>query len=117
MLLICTCSVGCLHTVNNKEMLAYQCSGDSIELDYPLSYESVWEATNTALINLNMGLSSSYKEDYWGVIDARHNNGRRVLIALRKGPGGTSIAIKDEVVDDCALSERIHDEIISVLDM
>ena len=85
--------------------------------DYPLSYAQSWDAVNSAVSNLKLSLSYSYKGDSAGVMYAVNRDGLNILITVkRKSPDTTSVSIKDDPFYMCRKAEEVHNEIASVID-
>lgn len=83
--------------------------------DYPLAYSRAWNASNSALLNLKMSVTSSNNEGSSGRIEAVRQDGSKVTIKITdKGQNVTSIAVRAGLLGDSAESEKIHNEIASV---
>jgi hypothetical protein len=87
----------------------------SVERDYPLSFHSAWDTTNTALANLYISVSNSINEGDKASIDAVRRDGRKVTIKFRdRGQHVTEISIRVGLLGAKKDAERIHEEILSV---
>ncbi len=87
----------------------------NLSRDYPLAYARAWDATNSALANLQISISKSMDEGAKGEIKAVRKDGKKVVVTLKdKGQGVTSITVRVGIFGDRSKSERIHDEIASV---
>lgn len=85
-----------------------------LERQYPLEHQKAWDATNTALANLQISVSGSLNEGIKGEIEAVRKDGTRVQISLKDmGQKVTSIGIRVGTFGDRSESERIHNEIAS----
>lgn len=86
-----------------------------LERQYPVEYKKAWEATNTALANLQISISGSLNEGAKGDIEAVRKDGTKIFISLKDmGQKVTSIGIRVGTFGNRADSERIHNEIASV---
>lgn len=84
----------------------------NLQRDYPIAYSRAWSATNAALINLKISITSSNNEGAQGTIEAVRKNGSKVSIKLKdKGLNVTSITVRAGVLADRETAEMIHDEI------
>jgi hypothetical protein len=87
----------------------------SVERDYPLSFHSAWDATNTALANLSISVSNSANEGDQGVIEAVRKDGRKVEIKMSdRGQNVTAVSIRVGLLGAKKDAERIHEEILEV---
>lgn len=87
----------------------------NVTRDYPIAYRKAWEATNTALSNLAITISSSLDEGIKGQIEAVRKDGTAVSIALKdRGHGVTTISIRVGALGVRSDAERIHEEIKTV---
>lgn len=87
----------------------------SVEALYPLSYNSAWDATNTALANLYISVSNSINEGVQGTIEGVRKDGRGVTISLKdEGKDITKIRIRVGFFGSRQDAERIHEEIKAV---
>ncbi|MCK5505548.1 MAG: DUF3568 family protein [Thermodesulfovibrionia bacterium] len=83
--------------------------------EYPLKYARAWNATNRALENLQISISSSMDEKGRGKIEAVRRDGKKVAITLKdKGMGVTLISVRVGLLGDRLEAEKIHNEMISV---
>jgi hypothetical protein len=83
--------------------------------EYPLAFSRAWDATNTALANLQISTSNSLDEGASGKIEAVRRDGTKVSIVLKDmGQNVTSISIRVGILGDRGAAERIHDKIASV---
>ena len=86
-----------------------------LERQYPIEYARAWDATNTALANLQISVTGSLNEDVKGEIEAVRKDGVKVSISLKDmGQRVTSIAIRVGTFGDRDEAKKIHDEIASV---
>jgi hypothetical protein len=86
-----------------------------LERQYPLEYQKAWDATNTALANLQISISGSLNEGVKGEIEAVRKDGTKIFISLKDmGQKVTSIGVRTGTFGDRSDSERIHNEIASV---
>jgi hypothetical protein len=86
-----------------------------LERQYPVAYATAWDATNTALANLEISISGSLNEGAKGAIEGVTKDGVKVFISLKDmGQKVTSIGIRVGNFGDRAESERIHNEIAKV---
>jgi len=86
-----------------------------LEREYPLSYSRAWDATNSALQNLQISISNSTKGNTKGTIDAVRKDGKKVLVSLTdRGQGVTTISVRIGLLGDRSSAEKVHDEIASV---
>lgn len=82
---------------------------------YPLELSKAWDATNTALANLQISISGSLNEGYKGEIEAVKREGVKVYINLKDmGQKVTSIGIRVGTLGDRVEAEKIHNEIAAV---
>jgi hypothetical protein len=87
----------------------------SVEKDYPIAYNSAWDATNTALANLYISVTNSVNEGTKGTIQAVRKDGIKVTITLKdRGQGVTTISIRVGFFGNIKDAERIHEEIKTV---
>ena len=83
-----------------------------LERQYPVEYARAWDATNTALANLEISISGSLNEGLKGEIEALSKDGAKIFISLKDmGQKVTSIGIRVGTFGDRSESERIHNEI------
>lgn len=86
----------------------------SLERDYPLAYSSIWDATNTALANLSIAISSSINEGTKGSIEGVRKDGVGVKIKLQdRGQNVTTVNVRVGF-SGRKDAERIHEEIKNV---
>ena len=84
----------------------------NVERDYPLAYDSAWDATNTALANLYISINNSVNEGTKGTIQAVRKDGVKVTLTLKdRGQGVTSISVRVGFLGSRKDAERIHEEI------
>lgn len=89
----------------------------NVEKDYPIAYNSAWDATNTALANLSISVTRSIDEGTQGTIDAVRKDGTKVIIRLKdKGQNVTSINVRVGF-SNRKDAERIHEEIKTVAEL
>jgi hypothetical protein len=86
-----------------------------LERQYPIEYATAWNATNTALANLQLSITGSLNEDVKGEIEAVRKDGVKVYVSLKDmGQRVTSIAIRVGTFGDRDEAKTIHDEIARV---
>jgi hypothetical protein len=79
---------------------------------YPVEYAKAWDATNTALANLQISISGILNEGVKGEIEAVRKDGVKIFISLKDvGQKVTSIGVRVGTFGDRSESERLHDEI------
>ena len=84
----------------------------NLEGDYPLAYSRAWDASNAALTNLKISVTSSNNEGVKGTIEGVRQDGSKVTMKLKdKGHNVTSITVRSGVLGDREAAEKIHDEI------
>jgi hypothetical protein len=94
---------------------AYKYIEGRLEREYPLSYSRAWDATNSALENLQISISNSTDEKTKGTIDAVRKDGKKVLVSLKdRGQDVTIISVRVGTFGDKSSAEQVHDEIASV---
>jgi len=94
---------------------AYKYIEGRLEREYPLSYSRAWDATNSALRNLQISISDSTKGETKGKIDSVRKDGKKVLVSLiYRGQGVTTISVRVGVLGDRSAAEQVHNEIASV---
>ncbi|RJQ13968.1 MAG: DUF3568 family protein [Nitrospiraceae bacterium] len=82
--------------------------------EYPLEYAKAWEASNTALKNLQFSISDSVNEGTRGEIDAVKKDGDKVVIRLKDmGQGVTSVSIRVGLLGSRVEAEKVHNAIAS----
>ncbi len=83
--------------------------------EYPLSYGRAWDATNSALANLQISVSNSIDEGVSGKIDAVRRDGKKISVRLKdRGQGVTTISVRVGMLGDRDEAKRLHEEIASV---
>ncbi|RJQ45186.1 MAG: DUF3568 family protein [Nitrospiraceae bacterium] len=94
---------------------AYKYIEGSLERQYPLEYARAWDATNTALANLQISVSGSLSEGGQGDIEAVKKDGAKVNISLKDmGQKVTSISIRVGTLGNRDEAVRIHNEIAAI---
>jgi len=94
---------------------AYRYIEGSVEALYPLSYNSAWDASNTAMANLSISVSNSLNEGVQGMIEGVRKDGTNVTIRLKdKGQNVTDISVRIGFWGNRKDAERIHEEIKAV---
>lgn len=87
----------------------------NLERDYPLAYSRAWDASNTALTNLKISVTSSNNEDVQGTIEAVTQDGSKVIVKLKdKGLNVTLVTVRVGILGDHKLAKQIHDEIAAI---
>jgi len=93
----------------------YKYIDGNLAMEYPLEYNRAWNATNRALENLQISLSSSTNENGKGMIEAVRKDGKKVIVKLKdNGNGVTTIAVRVGAFGDRLESQKVHDEIVVV---
>ena len=93
----------------------YQYIEGRLVREYPLAYGRAWDATNSALANLQISVSNSIDEGVRGKIDAVRRDGKKISVRLKdRGQGVTTISVRVGMLGDREEAKRIHDEIASV---
>jgi len=83
--------------------------------ELPLKYSSAWNATNKALENLNISISTSDNRDTQGTITGLQKDGKSVSIKLKeRSQWVTAITVRVGKLGDNDAAERILNEITSV---
>jgi hypothetical protein len=83
--------------------------------EYPIEYARAWDASNEALLNLKMSVTSSNDEGAKGKIEAVKQDGSKVVIKIKdKGQNVTSITVKSGLLGDAVEAENIHNEIADI---
>jgi hypothetical protein len=83
--------------------------------EYPIEYSRAWDASNEALLNLKMSVTSSNDEGAKGKIEAVKQDGSKVVIKIKdKGQNVTSITVKSGLLGDAVEAEKIHNEIADI---
>ena len=91
---------------------AYKYMEGKLVRQYPVEYAKAWDATNTALANLQISISGILNEGVKGEIEAVRKDGVKIFISLKDvGQKVTSIGIRVGTFGDSSESERLHDEI------
>ena len=86
-----------------------------VAVEYPLAYDEAWDATNKALENLKISISSSMSEGNNGKIEALQKDGIKIVATLEdNGRGITTISIRVGTLGNKSEAEKIHNEIVSV---
>jgi len=86
-----------------------------LDRQYPLEFKKAWDATNTALANLQISISGSLNEGVTGDLEGVRRDGVKVYISLKDmGQKVTYISVRVGTFGDRVEAERIHDEIVSV---
>jgi hypothetical protein len=86
-----------------------------LERQYPVEYARAWDATNTALANLQLSVTGSLNEGVEGEIEAVRKDGVKVYISVKDmGQRVTSIGIRVGTFGDRDEAKKIHDEIAAV---
>lgn len=94
---------------------AYKYVEGRLEREYPLSYSRAWDATNSALANLQISISNSTKGATKGDINSVRKDGKRVLVSLKdRGQSVTTISVRVGMLGDRSLAKDVHDEIARV---
>ncbi len=93
---------------------AYKYVGDNLIREYPVAYTKAWDAANTALANLKIGVTSSVNDGTKGTIEAVQKDGAKVVVNLKdKGQKVTSISVRVGILGDRRSAEGIHNTIAS----
>ncbi len=93
----------------------YRYMEGNLERDYPLAYDLAWNATNIALGNRHISISSSINEGVKGTIEAVRKDGKKIIIKLRDlGQDVTSINVRVGFFGSRNDAEIIHEEIRTV---
>jgi hypothetical protein len=83
--------------------------------EFPLKYSKAWDASNTALKNLNISISSSNNNDTNGTIKGIQKNGKEVTIKLKeRSQWVTTVSVRAGKLGKREDAERILNEIASV---
>jgi hypothetical protein len=83
--------------------------------EYPLAYGRAWDATNSAMANLQISVSNSIDEGVSGKIDAVRRDGKKINVKLTdRGQGVTTISVRVGILGDRGDAKRLHEEIASV---
>lgn len=82
--------------------------------EYPVAYAKAWDAANGALANLKIGVTSSFRNETKGTIEAVQKDGTKVVLNLKdKGQSVTSISVRVGILGDRKSAEKIHNVIAS----
>jgi len=93
---------------------AYRYVEGNLSREYPVPYTKAWDAANTTLANLKIGITNSFNSGVKGTIEAVQKDGAKVVLNLRdKGQKVTSISVRVGIFGDRKAAERIHDAIAS----
>ena len=85
--------------------------------DYPLEYSIAWDVANRALANLEISISNSMDEGNKGRIEAVRKDGKKITVILKDmGLKITNIIVVVGLFSDRESAEKVHDEILSILD-
>lgn len=118
--LVCSLSVlyGCAAVLLGAGVVgigAYTYIEGDLVREYPLSYSSAWDATNSALENLQISISNSMDEGGKGKIEAVRKDGEKVVIKINDaGQKVSIIAVRVGMLGDRSIAESIHEAIASV---
>ena len=94
---------------------AYKYVEGRVEREYPLAYGRAWDATNSALANLQISVSNSIDKGANGKIDAVRRDGKKIGVRLTdRGKGVTTISVRVGMLGDRDEAKRLHEEIASV---
>lgn len=94
---------------------AYKYVEGNLARKYPLSYSRAWDATNSALENLQISISNSMDNGGKGKIEAVRKDGEKAVIKIKdEGQGVSTITIRVGILGDKDIAESIHEEIASV---
>jgi hypothetical protein len=94
---------------------AYKYIEGRVEREYPLEYGKAWNATNSALANLQISVSNSIDEGAVGKIAAVRRDGKKITVKLTdRGQGVTTISVRVGMLGDRDEAKRLHEEIASV---
>jgi hypothetical protein len=119
-ILVCSLSVlyGCAVALLGAGVVgigAYTYIEGDLVREYPLSYSSAWDATNSALENLQISISNSMDEGGKGKIEAVRKDGEKVVIKIKdEGQKVSIIAVRVGMLGDRSIAESIHEAIASV---
>lgn len=85
-----------------------------LSVEYPMSYEQAWDATNRALEALQISISSSKNEPGKGSIEGVRQDGKKVNVTIKTtGYKITTIGVRVGTFGDRQDAQKIHDKIIS----
>jgi hypothetical protein len=119
-ILVCSLSVlyGCAAVLLGAGVVgigAYTYIEGDLVREYPLSYSRAWDATNSALENLQISISNSMDEGGKGKIEAVRKDGEKVVIKINDaGQKVSIIAVRVGMLGDRSIAESIHEAIASV---
>lgn len=83
-------------------------------MEYPVSYTKAWDAANTTLANLKIGVTNSFNNGVKGTIEAVQKDGTKVVLNIKdKGQKVTSISVRVGILGDSNAAEKIHKAIAS----
>ncbi len=109
------CAVALLGVGAGVGIGAYRYVEGNLVRQYPLSYSRAWDATNSALQNLQISISNSMDEGGKGKIEAVRKDGKKVVIKIKDdGQGVSTISIRVGIIGDRSIGESIHEAIASV---
>jgi len=93
---------------------AYKYVEGNLSREYPVAYAKAWDAANTTLANLKIGVTDSFNNGAKGTIEAVQKNGEKVVLNLKdKGQSVTSISVRVGILGDRKSAEMIHNAIAS----
>lgn len=93
---------------------AYKYVEGNLIREYPVAYTKAWDASNTALANLKIGVTNSLNNGAKGTIEAVQKDGAKVVLNLKdKGQKVTSISVRVGILGDRKAAENIHNAIAS----
>ncbi len=91
---------------------AYKYIEGNLERDYPLAFDSAWDAVNTSLENLQMSVSNSINEGTKGKIEAVRRDGTNITIRIKdRGQGVSRISVRVGFFGSRDEARRVHEEI------
>jgi hypothetical protein len=120
LILVCSLSVlyGCAAVLLGAGVVgigAYTYIEGDLVREYPLSYSRAWDATNSALENLQISISNSMDEGGQGKIEAVRKDGEKVVIKINdEGQKVSIITVRVGMLGDRSIAESIHEAIASV---
>ena len=120
LILVCSLSVlyGCAAVLLGAGVVgigAYTYIEGDLVREYPLSYSRAWDATNSALENLQISISNSMDEGGQGKIEAVRKDGEKVVIKINDaGQKVSIITVRVGMLGDRSIAESIHEAIASV---
>ena len=93
---------------------AYKYVEGNLIREYPVSYTKAWDAANTTLTNLKIGVTNSLNNGAKGTLEAGQKDGTKVVLNLTdKGQSVTSISVRVGILGDRKAAEKIHNAIAS----